>query len=295
MKIFGLISAGNLGLASTINIRPTSNAGQTTAPFTFDDEVIDFADLYGPLEVAKSVQPPPYRRCCSTLKMWGDIALFTGRFDKTDEEYDSFPVYKASRGDLKLFFNSYVNRWIVSTDTDDFFVRALGGSTSCPDDETAWKVWQGAGFEKPELIEPWSPYVESNKMFECRPDAFEVSDLSNALSTKFCNFIKSTNGVHSERLCREGHRVLQLAFGDWKRSTDNFLDSNILMTVRHIQTLDQWHAVLNSIVLKRTWESEHEVVTSIKTYIRSIVSEVRELYKDEVWAQSDDRFIFLQA
>ena len=39
------------------------------------------------------------------LKMWGDVALFTGRFDRIEDQINGFPTYKASRGDLKLFFS----------------------------------------------------------------------------------------------------------------------------------------------------------------------------------------------
>ena len=37
--------------------------------------------------------------------MWGDVALFTGRFDRIEDQINGFPTYKASRSDLKLFFS----------------------------------------------------------------------------------------------------------------------------------------------------------------------------------------------
>ena len=66
--------------------------------------------------------------------------------------------------------------------SDDFFgkeVRAIGGVQSCPDDEKNWNVWDGEDFTAPDLHEPWSPYIEADHMFECRPENFEVSSYSS--------------------------------------------------------------------------------------------------------------------
>jgi len=101
--------------------------------------------------------------------------MFTGRFDKSEEVHDSFPVYTASQGELKLFFNLSLNRWVVSKsigDSDD--LRAIGGSTSCPDQEHNWQVWNEDRFEQPDLEEPWAPYIQAPKVLECRPENFEV-------------------------------------------------------------------------------------------------------------------------
>ena len=66
--------------------------------------------------------------------------------------------------------------------SDDFLckeVRATGGVQSCPDDEKNWNVWDGEDFTAPDLHEPWSPYIEADHMFECRPENFEVSSYSS--------------------------------------------------------------------------------------------------------------------
>lgn len=88
-----------------------------------------------------------------------------------------FPVYAAAGGDLKLFFNSKVNRWVVSNSIGNRSdIRAYGESSACPDSEK-WMVWDGQSFETPELVEPWSPYIDAPKLFECRPETFEVCSL----------------------------------------------------------------------------------------------------------------------
>ena len=120
------------------------------------------------------------------FQVWGDIELFTGRFDKSDEVHESFPVYTATRGGLKLFFNTAANRWIVSSNIDDSDVRAIGGSTPCPDQDDDWKVWNGIAFDEPSLEEPWSPYIIAPKVLECRPETFEVffsSIMSSVIKT----------------------------------------------------------------------------------------------------------------
>lgn len=279
MKFFGLISAGLI------------SAESTPVPFTFDEA----SELFGPLETAAVTTLVEPTECCSTLKVWGDIELFTGRFDKSDEVHESFPVYTATRGGLKLFFNTAANRWIVSSNIDDSDVRAIGGSTPCPDQDDDWKVWNGIAFDEPSLEEPWSPYIIAPKVLECRPETFEISDLSTALASKFCDFIHSSDGIHSGRLCREGEKVSQLAFGSWENSTNNFLNSNLMMTVKYIETLDQWHAVVNSIILKRTWESDPEIISSLRNYVLQTINEVRNSYSEEPWAEADSRFLFLQA
>ena len=66
-------------------------------------------------------------------------------------------------------------RWVVSDDIRGEEVRAVGGAESCPDEIENWKVWDGRTFSAPDLHEPWSPYIEAEKMFECRPETFEVN------------------------------------------------------------------------------------------------------------------------
>ena len=74
------------------------------------------------------------------------------------------------------------------------------------------------------------------------------------------------SSVHSSRVCREAHKVSTLIFADWEAASDRFMDSNILLTLNKIRTLDQWHASVNSILLKRTWDSDRSVITSLQEF-----------------------------
>ena len=113
------------------------------------------------------------------IKVWGDIALFSGRFDQVTGDH-AHPDYVASTGDLNLYFHPHFNRWVVSNQIaygKDTEIRAFGdGSGACPEQQN-WRVWNGQSFEQPDLVEPWSPYVAAERMFECRPDSFQVSIL----------------------------------------------------------------------------------------------------------------------
>ena len=133
------------------------------------------------------------------------------------------------------------------------------------------------------------------------------------------------SSFHSSRVCREAQKVSTLIFADWEAASDRFMDSNILLTLNKIRTLDQWHASVNSILLKRTWDSDRSVITSLqefddivfllelldhdlvkllefnfiffhhlKFYVKNLVLEIRQTYPDELWAQTDSRFLFLQ-
>lgn len=279
MKFFGFISASLIAAESS------------PVPFEFDD-----SEFYGsPQTVPVSTVDVTPSECCSTLKIWGDVALFSGRFDKSTEEHDMFPIYTSAAGDLKLFFDLKLNRWVVSNIIEDGAdIRAFGESTSCPDSEK-WMVWDGQSFDTPELVEPWSPYIAAPKLFECRPETFEILDLKSALSSELCNWIASSDPVHSSRYCREVEQTIQLVFADWDSATDNFLNSNMLMTANHLENLDQWHAAVNSIILKRTWDMEDKDISSLQSYLRHAVSTVRSAYPTESWAINDSRFFFLQS
>jgi len=172
-------------------------------------------------------------------------------------------------------------------------IRAYGESSACPDSEK-WMVWDGQSFETPELVEPWSPYIDAPKLFECRPETFEINDLKSALSAELCKWIVSSDPVHSTRSCREVEQTVQLVFANWDNATDHFLNSNMLMTVYHIQNLDQWHAAVNTIILKRTWDMEDKDISSLQSYTRQAVNTIRSAYPTESWAIQDDRFFFLQ-
>ena len=143
------------------------------------------------------------------------------------------------------------------------------------------------------------------------------------IQSTLCTMAQQSS-VHSSRVCREAHKVSTLIFADWEAASDRFMDSNILLTLNKIRTLDQWHASVNSILLKRTWDSDRSVITSLqefdeifffktlkwlfsqassiffifshhlKGYVKSLVSEIRQTYSDELWAQTDSRFLFLQ-
>ena len=69
----------------------------------------------------------------------------------------------------------------------------------------------------------------------------------------------------------------------------------MLLTIEHIKTLDQWHSTVNSIILKRTWETAPDIISGLKSFVKATVSDVRRAYGEYQWAQSDPKFLFLQA
>jgi len=182
MKFVGIISASLVAAESS------------PVPFEFDS-----SEFFGPskfvskLPKADAVEA---QNCCKTLKVWGDIALFSGRFDQVTGDH-AHPDYVASTGDLNLYFHPHFNRWVVSNQIaygKDTEIRAFGdGSGACPDQQN-WRVWNGESFEQPDLVEPWSPYVAAERMFECRPDSFQMADLISSLKSKICTMMNhSTN------------------------------------------------------------------------------------------------------
>jgi len=93
----------------------TSVQAQAIDPYV--DEILK-SDFYGPiLDEMKlgNVAVSPTQNCCTTIKTWGDIGLFAGRFDQVNsQEHNGRPVYRAAAGELKIFFNAILNRWTVS-------------------------------------------------------------------------------------------------------------------------------------------------------------------------------------
>jgi len=262
-----------------------------------DDYTDDFlkSDFYGPIENSILAAPTPsIESCCQTLKLWGDIGLFAGRFDQSTKIHNGFPVYKAVGGDMKIFFNQALNRWSVSDEVNDrVLLRALGDATSCPD-ESNWLVWDGTSFSSPDLTEPWAPYVESEQMLECRPTDFSVDHLKTEIGDSLCTFLRAESGQNSGRFCREGQKIAEMIFADWDLSTNNFLNENLQMVLSKVKSLDQWHSVVNSILIKRTFETRHETVDNIRSYIRLIVNDIKSNYADSQFAEDDNRFLYLK-
>lgn len=284
MKIFGALSAAGMIAADS-------------SPLPDYDNSVYYSSISSVEKLTESVSPAV---CCDSQKMWGDIALFSGKFN-IDEEHDGFPAYAASAGELKMFFNSELNRWVVSDKIDNAAdIRAYGESTSCPDATDNWMVFDviSEEFETPDLTEPWSPYIKSTKMFECWPESFRVSennakDLSDALSNKLCDLVKTSDPVHYSRYCRDGDKALQLVFADWADSTNKFLSPSLILSAGHIESLDQWHALVTSVIIKRTWEMNEENITAMKSFVRYTVNSIRSNFEKDLWAAKDSKFYFL--
>jgi hypothetical protein len=85
-----------------------------------------------------------------------------------------------------------------------------------------------------------------------------------------------------------------MIFADWELSTNNFLNENLQMVLSKVKSLDQWHSVVNSILIKRTFETRHETVDNIRSYIRLIVNDIKSNYKDSQFAEDDNRFLYLK-
>lgn len=84
-----------------------------------------------------------YRTILHILKVWGDIDLFSGRMDLVDVDESGFPIYIGAAGDIKVYFNNELNRWVASDSLDENEeIRAIGNNESCPD-QTNWLVWNG--------------------------------------------------------------------------------------------------------------------------------------------------------
>jgi hypothetical protein len=264
--------------------------------------VVDYA--YGPLsevpvgDVAKPSHAGVDGHCCKTMKMWGDLDLFSGRFNQIRGANDI--TYKASAGPLFVMYYEKINRWIVASEEVDPSerIRAYGPATGCPDASREWMVWNGEKFETPDLTEPWTPYIVSEEIFECLPKEFEIKDLEVALNKKFCSFFENSHHEGSKagfRDCREGERLTAMVFSnDISGATDKFIKSDSMLTVDRITTLDQWHAVLNSILTKRFFEAEDEVKVQLRGGIKDLTDNIRDKFGLNEWAKLNPKFYYLQ-
>ena len=108
-----------------------------------------------------------------------------------------------------------------------------------------------------------------------------------------CDWMTSSDKIHSTRYCREAEKLVDVIFGQWESATNNWVNDNFLLSTRHIESLDQWHAVLNSILFKRSWEMESHVINSIQNFLRDSVKSIRQNYKTADFAQKDSRFKYL--
>ena len=124
-------------------------------------------------------------------------------------------------------------------------------------------------------------------------NVFQASDLAAALKSKMCDWMTSSDKVHSTRYCREAEKLVDVIFGQWESATNNWVNDNFLLSTRHIESLDQWHAVLNSILFKRSWEMESHVINSIQNFLKDSVKSIRQNYKNADFAQKDSRFKYL--
>ena len=137
-------------------------------------------------------------------------------------------------------------------------------------------------------------------MLECKPTEFNADILKAAVGEKLCQLTG-----HVGRFCREGmgfsenetdfgpkqgsfwprpegsfrpeienesfegEKISEMIFADWAETTDSHLDSNLLMTLKKVQTLNQWNAIINQILFRRSFDTKEELVMSIKSYINS--------------------------
>jgi len=262
----------------------------------WDDDYLEFdaAEFYSnKLQIARN---PAAREnasfnkklnCCETLKVWGDIALFSGRIRKV-----SPTEYSSSAGDIALSFDSELARWVLHKKDDKDMIRGYSGNDdvqlTCPE-SSGFMIWDGESFSEPDLQEPWSPYIVPSHFLECVPEKFSAHDLSDALVDKFCGF------TDDSRLCGEAKRAVHMTFADWDDSTDSFLKPDTLMRVKYVDNLDQWHALLKTVIIRRTWSSSPDVQDSLNMFIRDLVKRTRAEYSSEPWAAEDARFLWLNA
>lgn len=276
MKFFEIISAGVIVAAESSPVPA------------------DRAQFFGSItKIETNVEIPQIEQCCTSLKVWGDVALFSGRFNLMEKTFNNFPTYEATAGELKLFFNSKINKWTVSDTIDnESEIRAVGGSQSCPAGDK-WEIYNGTEFEVLDLTEPWVPYVASNELFQCRPEEFSFQDLQVGLYDVICNMIRSSGGVQSSKYCREADQVISLTLADWEKSSDRLINADTLLTTSHIVNLDQWHSVLTTIIFKRSWDMDKDVTNSLKQYVAEFVGNLKSTFAEENWTKEDQRFKFL--
>ena len=203
----------------------------------WDDDYLEFdaAEFYGnKLNIARN---PAAREianipvCCDTLKVWGDVALFSGRIRKV-----SPTEYSSSAGDIALSFDKELARWVLHKKDDKDMIRGYSSDeapkVTCPE-QSGFMIWDGENFTEPDLQEPWSPYIVPSNFLECVPEEFSAHDLSDALVSKFCGF------TDDSRLCGEAKRAVHMTFAEWDDSTDSFLKPDTLMRVSQFFMLFQ--------------------------------------------------------
>ena len=85
-----------------------------------------------------------------------------------------------------------------------------------------------------------------------------------------------------------------MIFADLESTTNQFLNENLSMILEKISTLNQWHSVVNSILIKRTFVTQDDVVEQIKAYIRIIIADIKANFNESKFAEDDSRFLYLQ-
>ncbi|CAG5079277.1 Oidioi.mRNA.OKI2018_I69.PAR.g9214.t1.cds [Oikopleura dioica] len=241
----------------------------------WDDDYLEFdaAEFYGnKLNIARN---PAAREianvpvCCDTLK---NILppLETSLFPSTKNS----PAGSFTKKDDKDMIRGY------SSDE--------APKVSCPE-QSGFMIWDGENFTEPDLQEPWSPYIVPSNFLECVPEEFSAHDLSDALVSKFCGF------TDDSRLCGEAKRAVHMTFAEWDDSTDSFLKPDTLMRVKYVENLDQWHALLKTVIIRRTWSSAPDVQDALNHFIRDLVNRTRAEYSSQPWAAEDPRFLWLNA
>jgi len=227
-------------------------------------------------------------QCCSSLQVWSEDVYFPRRFNLTTEVFNAFPVYEASSGPLKVFFESGLNRWVIADDLTSDEFRAIGSAASCP--TTEWMIWVADDFVTPYLQQQNAPYIEPAMMLECVTESFTVDAYKNALLSKMCSMF---DGKGAARACREVRTIVELAFADWPNSNDSPLHITDAMVVPHLKTLDQWHQQLVSVLLRRMFDAEAQVQTSVRHSIQSSITSIRHSYAQRNFAKKDSRFAYL--
>lgn len=261
----------------------------------WEDDYLEFdaAEFYSnKLQIARNPAarekiPKSDLKCCENLKVWGDIALFSGRIRKVSDT-----SYSSSSGDIALSFDAELARWVLHKKDDKDMIRGYSSEDeveiTCPE-KSGFMIWDGENFTEPDLTEPWSPYIVPSHFLECVPEEFTAHDLSDALAEKFCSF------VDDSRLCGEAKRAVHMTFAEWDDSTDSFLKPDTLMKVKYVENLDQWHALLKTVIIRRTWSSTPDVQDALNHFIRDLVKRTRSEYSSQSWAAEDERFLWLNA
>lgn len=214
---------------------------------------------------------------------------FPRRFNLTTEVFNAFPVYEASSGPLKVFFESELNRWVIADDVTSNEFRAIGSATPCPTG-SEWMIWVEDEFVTPFMQQQNAPYIEPDMMLECVPETFTVDEYKNALLSKMCSMF---DGKGAARACREVRTIVELAFADWANSSDGPLRISDALTVPHLETLDQWHQQVVSVLLRRMFDVEPQVKTSVRHSIQSSITSIRHSYAQRNFAKKDSRFAYL--